>query len=141
MTFALNVPFGCARSVEDVEALPMVSTRKSRAGARRKNEDVENGPVLLTCLTATYAGRLIMPMSTAPPSTVQTASARISLPVPIRRGSVSERFVKCSKARVSLRYRWKGTAWSLLQLDTGGEWQDAVTSVDSRAGCGGEEAN
>jgi len=50
----------------------------------------------LTCLTAVYAVRWSMPDSSNP-SAARDLAARLAQPKPMRRGSVSERFVKCSK--------------------------------------------
>jgi len=48
------------------------------------------------CLAADEAVRLGVP-SSAPPNAAQQLAARLAQPKPMRRGSLSERFVKCGK--------------------------------------------
>jgi hypothetical protein len=52
----------------------------------------------LPCLTAIDAVRLDMPDSTTPSHAAIQLAARLAQPKPMRRGSLSERFVKCSKS-------------------------------------------
>lgn len=53
-------------------------------------------PYFRACLTAYIAVRWGMPAS-LPPNAAQQLASRLALPKPMRRGSLSERFVKCSK--------------------------------------------
>lgn len=54
-------------------------------------------PFLLLCLTAVYAVRLGMADFNTPSQAAIQLAARLAQPKPMRRGSLSERFVKCSK--------------------------------------------
>ena len=75
------------------------------------------------------------------PSSIRELAAVLSQPKPMRRGSVSERTMKCGKSKLPLPTGSQSAPWPLLQFDPADGWQDAVPLSKSGTGRVGAGAN
>ena len=75
-----------------------------------------------------------MPRPDDVPVAVRDLAMRLAEPRPMRRGSLSERYMKCGQAGCPLPARPPGAAWAVLQFDAGGSRPDALALRGRRAG-------